>query len=237
LKITKGYILIGNDAGQAVDAPKSIIAISDLGGAGADVAMGNGTYNFKVINMADPTNDQDAATKKYVDDQTASTPSGDTNPSIAEVGDVFYNTLEKKLYVYNGTEWVEIGAGGSTPGGDVNPPAAEVGDIFYNTTDHKLYVYNGTTWVPVGLDPDNMGNHTATETLKMGGFKILNLADPTELQDAATKKYVDDQTASTPSGDTNPATANSGDVFYNTLEKKLYVYNGTEWVEIGAEEM
>jgi len=62
--------------------------------------------------------------------------------------------------------------------GDVNPPTADVGDVFYNTSENKLYVYNGTDWTPVGIDPDNMGNHTATETLKMGAFAISNDGDP-----------------------------------------------------------
>ncbi len=38
---------------------------------------------------------------------------------------------------------------------------------------------------------DNLGDHTATENLDMAGFRITNLADPIDNNDAATKEYVD----------------------------------------------
>ena len=42
---------------------------------------------------------------------------------------------------------------------------------------------------------DDLGNHTATESLKMAGFAIENMADPTNAQDGATKAYVDAEVA------------------------------------------
>jgi hypothetical protein len=41
------------------------------------------------------------------------------------------------------------------------------------------------------LGGDNLGNHTATQALAMGTYKITDMADPTTAQDAATKAYVD----------------------------------------------
>ncbi len=49
-------------------------------------------------------------------------------------------------------------------------------------------------WVCASLPSvagDNLGNHTATQTLIMGNFKITNLAPPTVGTDAATMAYVD----------------------------------------------
>jgi|GEM_PF-1043830 len=99
--------------------------------------------------------------------------SGTANPATASAGDVFYNTSDSKFYVYNGSRWVEISVGGSTPSGTTNPTSANVGDVFYNTTDNTLYVYNGSTWQKVSAG-DNLGNHTATEILKMGTYAISN---------------------------------------------------------------
>jgi len=41
-------------------------------------------------------------------------------------------------------------------------------------------VFNGTDWDPVALEPDNLGDHTATEELKMGAFAINNDGDAGE---------------------------------------------------------
>lgn len=41
------------------------------------------------------------------------------------------------------------------------------------------------------LGGDNLGNHTATQALAMGTYKITGMGDPTAAQDAATKAYVD----------------------------------------------
>ena len=56
--------------------------------------------------------------------------------------------------------------GGSLPG------SGTTGGTFYSTTDNKLYTYNGATWTPVGND--NLGNHTASKSLKMMAFNISN---------------------------------------------------------------
>lgn len=106
--------------------------------------------------------------------------SGGTNPSIADAGDVFYNTTDAAFYVYDGTDWQKISTAGSTPNGDNNPATANKGDLFYNTNDSTLYVYNGSEWSTISDAGDNLGNHTATEALKMGAFPISNDGDDSE---------------------------------------------------------
>jgi len=46
--------------------------------------------------------------------------------------------------------------------------------------------WDRTAWVCSAQAADNLGNHTATQALAMGGFKITNAADPTAAQDVAT---------------------------------------------------
>lgn len=41
------------------------------------------------------------------------------------------------------------------------------------------------------LGADNLGDHTATQNFNLNNFKIINLSNPTNNQDAATKVYVD----------------------------------------------
>lgn len=67
LNLAAGSMFVGNGSGKATAVLKSAIPLSGFAPATADVALGNGTLNFKITNLLDPTTDQDAATKKYVD--------------------------------------------------------------------------------------------------------------------------------------------------------------------------
>lgn len=72
-------------------------------------------------------------------------------------------------------------------------PVGEAGDQFFNTTVSRMQYCDGTNWVNMGVSAlsDNLGNHTATQALAMGNFKITGLATPTAAADAVTKAYVD----------------------------------------------
>jgi len=217
LTLTSEFIQVGNTSNVAVEVAKSNIPISDFGAATAGISLGNGTTNFKITNLADPTTDQEAATKKYVDTKTASTQSGGTLPSTGQqVADTYYSTTDNRFYVYNGTTWVPVDNA---------------------LADGKLYVGNSS----------GIATATAKNTIPLSGFaaaaadlvlgngtsnfKITNLADPTTDQEAATKKYVDAKTASTQNGVTIPTSGETGDTFYSTTDQKLYIYNGTSWVQ------
>lgn len=67
LTLPANNIFIGDADNKAMGVLKSAIPLSDLGAAKADLSIGDGTANFKITNLADPVNDQEAATKKYVD--------------------------------------------------------------------------------------------------------------------------------------------------------------------------
>ncbi len=73
----------------------------------------------------------------------------------------------------------------------ISPPG-EAGDQIYNSTHNVMQYCNGTHWIAMGSGgADDLGDHTATETLKMEGFGITGLAAPTGNDSAATKAYVD----------------------------------------------
>jgi len=67
----------------------------------------------------------------------------------------------------------------------LNPQA---GDVYFDSSLNSFQFYNGTAWQTYLL-PD--GSVPLTADLDMGGFKVINLADPTLANDAATKSYVD----------------------------------------------
>lgn len=66
--LTDGTTITGDGKNTAISLNKSAIPISGFANATDNVSMGNGTTNYQINNLADPSLDQDAATKKYVDD-------------------------------------------------------------------------------------------------------------------------------------------------------------------------
>ncbi len=93
--------------------------------------------------------------------------------------------------------------GGSTP----NLIEMEVGgsDVFVVENDGDLttngtvassgLVNSGTTTLGDGIGADNLAVNVGTGTVSFTGARLQNVADPTAAQDAATRKYVDDEIA------------------------------------------
>ena len=172
LTLPTDHILVGDQQNKAFAVAKNAVPLSDLGMAKAPISLGDGTTNFQINNLADPTNDQDAATKKYVDSKSSKTPVGTSPPANPSAGDSYYNTSENRLYVYNGTSWVPLDN---------------------KLSDGNLYIGNNAN-VAVSTAKNVIplsGFGSAQSDVSMGNFKLINLSDPTADQEAATKKYVD----------------------------------------------
>ena len=165
----------------------------------------------KVINLDDPTNTADAATKNYVDTELAAVNSAKlsvngTNKMIADldVGDFKLINVKDptaatdaatKKYV-DTSDALKLNTDGANKmlsslnfnankGINLLDPTA--------TTDaaNKKYVDDNLTALSekkLNID----GTNKMTSDLDLGGFKAINLANPVNIQDATTKKYVDD---------------------------------------------
>lgn len=66
ITLSNGLFIVGNGANVGAAVAKNTIPLSGFGAAAADVGMGG----FKITNLADPANPQEAATKAYVDAQS-----------------------------------------------------------------------------------------------------------------------------------------------------------------------
>jgi hypothetical protein len=211
--LPSGELYVGDASNKATPIAKSAITLSGFGDAQANISMGTGSNNYKIINVADPAGDQDAATKKYVDGKTGSVTTGTTPPAGPTTGTTYYNTTDKTFYVFDGTSWLPVN--------NVLP----TGQLYVGDATNKAAATAKNT-IPLS------GFAAAAADIDLGIHKITNVVDPTGNQDAATKKYVDGKTGSITTGTTPPASPTSGTTYYNTTDKTFYVYDGTGWIPV-----
>lgn len=71
-----------------------------------------------------------------------------TAPSTPLAGQVYYNTGDNQLYIYNGTRW-EVAGNAVTSGTLAARPSAstvDTGTIYYATDNYLFYYSNGSAW-------------------------------------------------------------------------------------------
>lgn len=71
-----------------------------------------------------------------------------TAPASPLAGQVYYNTTDNQLYIYNGTRWEVAGNAVSSGTLAARPAAATVdaGTIYYATDNYLFYYSNGSAW-------------------------------------------------------------------------------------------
>ena len=150
-------------------------------GSGKNVMTKNSAGNFeadlaKIVDLADPTLAQDAATKNYVDTEV-------TTERIARIADV---DAEETARIAG--DALKVAKAGDTMTGPL-VLNADPSSALHSAT--KQYVDAGDA------DQVNKTGDSMTGALAMGDNKITGLATPTATADATNKSYVDAQIATT----------------------------------------
>ncbi len=110
-------------------------------------------------------------------------------------------------------------------GAENNAFTGAVGELTVNTTNNSIRVHDGATLGGSETALANLANVVPTQNLDLNEYKIVNVADPVDLQDVATKNYVDSQ------NDLVNSLAELTDVdVAGVAPGEFLKYSGSEWI-------
>lgn len=93
--------------------------------------------------------------------------------NVPLIGQLWYNTTQKELLVYNGISNGWSGATSAIAYGPTSPPSPINGDLWYNTIATQLEIYVGS-WISVAQHYVPLSGGIMTGTLTMNGNTISN---------------------------------------------------------------
>lgn len=176
-----------NNLKQTVeDIRNGTIQLNYLSLSGGTMAGTINMNNNKITNLPEPTSNQDAATKAYVDSHSGG--GGGTGDYVSKAGDTMTGTLNismggSEISIANASIELNDGSNSVTVGKmDTKTPT-------YGITSESdlILIANGNI---------NLANANLGEALK-----ITNVATPTDANDAANKQYVDNAVSGAGGGD------------------------------------
>lgn len=102
-----------------------------------------------------------------------------TPPNAPLKGQLWYDSDESVLKVYNGSIWKPISSSANTT---TAPTSPVTGDIWWDPTNSQLKVWSGTAWITIGP--------TYTTTSGTSGPLVESITDSAGMSHIATKFYI-----------------------------------------------
>lgn len=182
--VNGAHVHLSNDANDV---------ILKLNGANLQIGGGtNGATAVNIKNVATPIDNNDAATKQYVDDNAGTTYTAGNGITISG------NTISVNTKTLDG-RYLKLSGGTMT--GDINIGEHIIRDgqgesIFFDGSSHMFVVYTNNK-AAFSVCPDFVSTR---------GRRIENVSAPVNVTDAATKGYVDSKQNAGISGNTGTIT-------------------------------
>lgn len=141
-----------------------------------------------------------------------------THPSSPEINWAYFNTTTQTSYIWNGSSWntMATSAGGNTTVTvsinwlgtfDAAPMNPSIGNAYYNSTTGASYIFDGSVWQQISKDGESGTDGSNGISTTVTGY-LINWKG---------------SFSSTPS---NPK---AGWAYYNSTDKKSYIYDGSSW--------
>ncbi|WP_316820731.1 tail fiber domain-containing protein [Pedobacter gandavensis] len=211
LALPNNNFFVGNTSDVATATPKNLIPISGFDKAMEHVSMGvsGAGAKYKIINLAEPTDPQDATTKNYVDTR----PINPNKITLTKGSLLIGNDLNVASPILKNAVPI-TGFGAPTADfsmagfkiSNLKAPETELDAVTKKYVDEKPIAASSLTLSTGNLFVGDV-NGKAADVLKstipisgfgaaatdvsFGGFVLSHLADPKVETDGATKKYVD----------------------------------------------
>ena len=161
-------------------------------------------------------------------------------PATPTTGQVYFNTVDKLLYTYDGTNWVAGKTDSEGAGIDITSGVISIDNSVTSATKCKI-TYSAKGLVTAGADlttsdiPDLSATYVAT-TLLGANSGVATLGADGKVPSSQLPAYVDDVIELLTMASSAPATCATGDKYYNTTSKKIFTATGTNtWGTTGAD--
>tara|TARA_Y100001973_G_scaffold680_1_gene858 strand:+ start:1807 stop:2904 length:1098 start_codon:yes stop_codon:yes gene_type:complete len=194
-----------------------LFAVQEAADDSANSIILDNTTNYdaqsrRIKNVADPVDNQDAATKAHVSSVLTSNASNVTAAQSAQTAAETAKTAAEAAQTaaetaFDNFDDVYLGAKSSDPATDNDGDALNAGDQYFNTSSNTLKIYNGSSWQDAALSADTV----VSKTSGTGSGQL--------------------PVGTTGQRDGSPS---AGFIRFNSTDTKFEGYNGSEWAGIGG---
>ncbi|HBX50570.1 MAG TPA: hypothetical protein DEH02_05805, partial [Bacteroidales bacterium] len=161
-------------------------------------------------------------------------------PNSPSLNEAYYNSTDKKAYIYDGTTWQILAQDGinGTNGVSVNwlgtfsnePATPNINDAYYNSSDKKSYLWDGNLWhifAQDGIQGLQGDQGPQGQTGEQGSQGIPGIQGEQGLSGINGNNGISIYWLGTFGSE--PETPSLNNAYYNSVDKKSYLWNGTSW--------